>query len=233
MTLQQYQQWLGQRPPYEEWLRERLNWFERLRAAISPTDERLDFIALTLVDILEALAAGAPPVTVSLDHNLEQLIANLGRLNTNLSALITLLGGEVPPELPGYEFEQIRKVPPAIPAIAPGQRKVIWETELKEKGTILAIKLVSDLDDVIYSLFIDESREIIFKASELQAQSIEHPYPFGAWIEKADGSFVVIISGWGVGGLTHERKFRLRAENTHATSTLNISLLDLLRRKVV
>ncbi|MBW2673758.1 MAG: hypothetical protein JRD89_10155 [Deltaproteobacteria bacterium] len=92
-----------QLPSYEQWLAERLTWFERLREALSPTDERLDFIALTLIDLYRLLSgepvpAPAPPAATPL----EELIGTLNSLNENLAALIVTLGGEVP-KVPSFE----------------------------------------------------------------------------------------------------------------------------------
>jgi len=94
------------------------------------------------------------------------------------------------------------------------------------------IKIVSSTGYARYKIIIDEFREIIFDVSELYAYSIEHPYPLGAWVEKANGTWTTVISGWGFGGFPHEKRFVLSAENT-GTAALSIVLLDLLRRRMV
>lgn len=215
-------------PPYQEWLKERISWFERAREVFSPVDERLDYIAMALEQLVHVMgAAPAAPPTISIDGKLDTLLLDLGNLNENLRALAIALGTEPVLELPKYEYEQIRKTPSVISA---GNKDVIWRTERKvESGEILFIKIVSDIADVKYSMFVDSSREIVFDIEELDEYDIDEAHPGGAWLEKAEvGTYAIIIAG----PYRYTEKFILQAENAHASDDLTIAILDILRKRV-
>lgn len=213
-------------PDYQTWLRERLNWLERLRRKISPEDEPLDFMCMILLDIAKTLRAqiGAAPVDYT------PLINSISNLTLSVNQLITQLGGEAAPEIVRYEIEQIRRETGAIPTIAPHGSEVLWQTPTVEKGSVAWIKIISSTGYARYKLAIDEFKAITFDVSELYAYSVEHPYPLGAWVEKANGTWTTIISGWGFDGFPHDKRFVLSAEN-RGSNELNIVLLEILRRR--
>jgi len=68
-----------QLPPYEQWLAERLSRFERWWEKLSPTDERLDYIAMALQLIASQLAA--PPPQLQLDGRIDALLEAVNRLS--------------------------------------------------------------------------------------------------------------------------------------------------------
>lgn len=213
-------------PSLEQFLEERLNWFERLRRPLSPTDEYLFYMCVALEQLVRLQGGALPPYV---PPSYDELIAAINAMKTSVDQLIVVLGGQAPIQ---YQLEQVRREP--VSAISAGSSEIIWRTkETVEQGSVAYIKLVSDIEDVRYRIIVDDSAEIIYDASELNSYSIEHPHPMGAWIEKANGSFVVLIAGWGFEGFRYNKRFILAAQNRHATSTLNITLMELLRRKVV
>ncbi len=206
-------------PPYEEWKKERLSWWERLAMKLTPTDEFLDYMNMQLQDIRRLLAAApaAPPAAV--DALLEAI-----------NSLVVTLGG-VParplvPAVPRYRFSHI-EVPSK--AVAGNETEQLWRTEpVGEKGGLAWLKLVSDSSAIKYHIYLDDYEWVIDVAALID-ESIERHIPLGAYIEKADGTFVVMVSGGAGMQLTYENSLSITAENTGATE-INVTKTELFRR---
>ena len=72
---------MEQLPPYEQWLKDRLTRWERFAEVFSPTDERLDYIAMALQLVAQQLAT---PV----DGRIASAVERLSLVETKIDALI-------------------------------------------------------------------------------------------------------------------------------------------------
>lgn len=211
---------MPQIPPYEEWKRERLNWWEKLAMKLTPTDEFLDYMNLQLEDIRRLLGVappGAPPVGIP---GIDGLIAAVNSL------VVTLGGRPALPPAPTYQFKHIEV--PSV-AVAANETEQLWRTEVVgERGALAWLKLVSDSSAVKYHLFFDTWEWVIDVAAMID-ESIDRHIPLGAYIEKSNSTFVVMVSGGAGLQLSYEKELIIKAENTGATA-INVTKTELFRK---
>lgn len=201
---------------YQQWLSDKLNLWEKFRQALSPTDERLDFIAFILIDIMGALIAPSlpSPAVVSIDGRIDSLVSQLTTLNDNLTQLIVSLGGE--PVAPiTYRYEPILV---EAATLSSKQTKDIHEAVRAETGGLIWLMGRLNSKQATLMILLD-GIAWEFDLSQFVDGRVDTPYQPGVWITEesveATTQYAFVFSGGD--GLSYQKSLRIRLRNDGST----------------